>query len=62
MLPGQKVKTLFGEIETITKVDGCRAWTKQNKGGWYHVSKVWPVVWSEKLQRWITEADEKGGL
>lgn len=38
--PGDKVKTIYGKIETVINVDGCRIFTCENVNGWYHPTKL----------------------
>ncbi len=40
---GQRVKTRFGNIETVMAADSSRVLTRENLGGWYHPTKVFPV-------------------
>lgn len=43
MKQGDKVKTVYGNIETVLRVDGCRVVTYESfaSQSWYHPSKVW---------------------
>lgn len=42
--PGQKVRTVFGEIRTVLFQDGCRVEVEEECGAWYHPSKLLPVA------------------
>ena len=44
MKRGDKVRTVYGKIETVMKVEGCQVWTYENLNGWYHPTKVWKVA------------------
>ena len=45
MKAGNKVKTVYGKIETLILIDGCRVMTQESmaRNTWYHITKVWPV-------------------
>ena len=43
MKTGDKVKTIYGTIETVLKVEDCRVFTKESLNSWYHPSKVWLI-------------------
>jgi len=43
MKKGDKVKTVYGKIETVMKVEEKRIYTYENLTGWYHPTKVFPV-------------------
>jgi hypothetical protein len=36
-----KVKTIYGKIETVIAVHELQIFTRENKSGWYHPTKVW---------------------
>ena len=39
---GDKVKTIYGKIETVTFADDMRVFTRENGTiSWYHPTKVW---------------------
>lgn len=42
---GDKVKTIYGKIETICQIESIRIWTVESarQGNWYHWSKIWKV-------------------
>ncbi len=42
---GDKVKTIYGNVETVVKANGVKVTTQesQRENNWYHPSKVWPV-------------------
>jgi len=41
---GQKVETLYGNIETVMTANSSRVFTYESLGGWYHPTKVFPVT------------------
>jgi hypothetical protein len=40
---GDKVRTLYGKIETVLMAYGCQVFTYENTSGWYHPSNVWKI-------------------
>ena len=48
---GDKVKTIYGNVETVMKVEEARITTYESfcNNSWYHPTKVFPVYWSETL-------------
>ena len=42
---GDKVKTIYGNIETVVKADEVKVITQesQRENNWYHPSNVWQV-------------------
>ena len=56
METGDKVKTIFGNIETVMKVESFRVITFESacKNSWYHPTKVFPVYWSENIGRYVS--------
>ena len=45
MKKGDKVRTIYGNIETILKKDGCQVFTYESvrENNWWHPSKLFPV-------------------
>lgn len=43
MKKGDKVRTIYGKIETVCMVRGVQIFTYENLLGWYHPSKVWKI-------------------
>ncbi len=45
MNQGDKVKTIYGDIETVMRVEHLRVITYESAStnSWYHPSKVWPL-------------------
>ena len=43
MKQGDKVKTIYGKIETVKKVDGCAVYTYESRLSHYHITKVWKI-------------------
>ena len=45
MKKGDKVKTIYGKIETVMKVEDCRVITYESARAlsWWHPTKVWKV-------------------
>lgn len=43
MKQGDKIKTIYGQTETVMKVEDRRIYTYENQNGWYHPTKVFPV-------------------
>ena len=37
---GDKVKTIYGDVETVAGVEDLRIFTNENLLSWYHPSKV----------------------
>jgi hypothetical protein len=60
METGEKVKTIFGNIETVMKVEGSRVITFESarKNSWYHPTKVFPVYWSEKIGKYVSVPED----
>ena len=44
LMKGDKVKTIYGRIETVMKDDGIRVHTYESKNAWFHPTKVWKIV------------------
>jgi hypothetical protein len=40
-----KVKTIFGKIETVMSANGCQVITYESARqlNWYHIDKVWKI-------------------
>jgi len=49
---GDKIKTIYGNVETVMNIEDARITTFESvcQNSWYHPTKVFPVYWSEKLQ------------
>ncbi|MBI5771912.1 MAG: hypothetical protein HZA93_29335 [Verrucomicrobia bacterium] len=41
--PGQKVKTIYGELRTVLLQRGCQVWVEEECFGWHHPTKLFPV-------------------
>jgi hypothetical protein len=41
--PGQKVRTQYGQIQTVLFQRGVQVWLVEDTSGWYHPAKLWPV-------------------
>jgi len=56
---GDNVKTIFGKIETVMSVEDSRITTYESSesNSWYHPTKVFPVYWSETLEKYVTVPD-----
>jgi hypothetical protein len=57
---GDKIKTIFGNVETLMKVEEARITTFESfsKNSWYHPTKVFPVYWSETLQMQVSVPED----
>jgi len=53
MKRGDKVRTVYGTIETVMRVEPLRVFTYESFG-WYHPTKVFPVFWSKALNHYVT--------
>ncbi len=53
---GDKVKTIYGNLETVMKVEPSRIFTFESycNNSWYHPTKVFPVYWSETLEKYVS--------
>lgn len=53
---GSKVITIYGKIETVLSVNESQIITYESfrQNNWYHPTKVWPVFWSNNLQKYVT--------
>jgi len=53
METGDKVKTIFGNIETIMKVERSRVITFESarENFWYHPTKIFPVYCPEMINK-----------
>jgi len=53
---GDKIKTIFGNVETVMTVEQSRIITFESfcKNSWYHPTKVFPVHWSETLEKYVS--------
>ena len=40
--PGQKVRTQYGEIRTVSSQIGCQVFVEEECSGHYHPSKLFP--------------------
>jgi len=60
METGEKVKTIFGNIETVIQVETYRVITFEPacKNSWYHPTKVFPVCWSENIGRYVSVSED----
>lgn len=60
METGDKVKTIFGNIETVMMVEVSRATTFESActNSWYHPTKVFPVYWSENIGRYVSVPED----
>lgn len=60
METGDKVKTIYGKIETVMSVEEFRITTYESlqSNSWYHPTKVFPVYWSETLEKYVTIPEE----
>jgi len=41
--PGQRVRTIYGEIRTVLFQHGCQVFVEEECNGWYHPTKIWPT-------------------
>lgn len=53
MKKGDKVRTPYGNIETVLKKEGCQVFTYESsrKNNWWHPSKLSSLSQSKKLQK-----------
>jgi len=53
---GDKIKTIFGNIETVMNVEEARITTFESfcKNSWYHPTKVFSVYWNETLEKYVS--------
>lgn len=54
MKPGDKVITPQRKVETVTRVEDVRIFTRENVNGWYHPTKLIPCYWSASLKHYVT--------
>lgn len=43
MKKGDKVRTIYGNIETVIQVVGCAVYTYESPLSWYHITKVFSI-------------------
>jgi hypothetical protein len=57
---GDKVKTIFRNVETVMKVEDARITTFESfcQNSWYHPTKVFPVYWSENIGRYVSVPED----
>ena len=57
---GDKVKTIYGNVETIMNVEEARITTFESfcNNSWCHPSKVFPVYWSETLEKYVSVPED----
>jgi len=57
---GDKVKTIFGNVETVMNVEEARITTFESfcNNSWYHPTKVFPVYWSETLEKYVSVPED----
>ncbi|GMQ79989.1 MAG: hypothetical protein BMS9Abin03_453 [Thermodesulfobacteriota bacterium] len=50
---GDKIKTIYGNVETVMNLEEARITTFESfcKNSWYHPTKVFPVNWSETIEK-----------
>jgi hypothetical protein len=55
-----KVKTIFGNVETVMSVEDAQITTFESfcKNNWYHPTKVFPVYWSETLEKYVSVPED----
>ncbi len=41
--PGQKVKTIYGELRTVLMQHGGQMWLEEECFGWHHPANLWAV-------------------
>jgi hypothetical protein len=41
--PGEKVRTVYGEIRTVLFQRGRQVFVEEESRGWYHPTKVWQM-------------------
>jgi len=56
MKRGDKIRTIYGDIETVMDIEESRIITYESaqKNSWWHPSKVTPVFYAENLKKYIT--------
>ncbi len=57
---GDKVKTIFGNLETVMNVKEARIITFESlcNNSWYHPTKVFPVYLSETLDKYVSVPED----
>jgi hypothetical protein len=57
---GVKVKTIYGNIETVMSVGEARITTFESfcTNSWYHPTKVFLVYWSETLEEYVSVPED----
>ena len=60
METGDKVKTIFRNIETVMNVEGSRVITFESAciNSWYHPTKIFPVHWSENIGKYVSVPED----
>ncbi|MBI2427488.1 MAG: hypothetical protein HYV29_01575 [Ignavibacteriales bacterium] len=41
--PGQRVRTIFGDITTVRMQIGCRVWLEGYMNEWFHPTKIFSI-------------------
>ena len=57
---GDKIKTIFGNVETVMNVEEARITTFESfcNNSWYHPTKVFPVYWGEMLEKFVSVPED----
>ena len=57
---GDKIKTIFGNVEMVMSVEDVRITTFESfsKNSWYHPTKVFPVYWNENLEKYVSVPED----
>ncbi|RZB37440.1 MAG: hypothetical protein SRB2_01214 [Desulfobacteraceae bacterium Eth-SRB2] len=57
---GDKIKTIYGNVETVMNIEKSRITTFESfsQNSWYHPTKVFPVYWSETLEKYVSVPED----
>ena len=57
---GDKIKTIYGNVETVMNVEDARITTFESfsQNSWYHPTKVFRVYWSERLEKYVSVPED----
>ena len=53
---GDRITTIYGNVETVMSVEDARITTFESfsQNSWYHPTKVFQVYWSKTLENYVS--------
>jgi hypothetical protein len=57
---GDKIKTIYGNVEIVMAVEPSRIITFESicKNSWYHPTKVFSVYWSKTFEKYVSVPED----